>query len=668
MSLLGHRLVCPHTGQSLAPLSDDTLATSDGLRKYPVRLGVPIVRKGNTHDDGLPFNDLETLVARMQDPDWSIALIDQMGTHIKGLPLRSILASDTVATWQVLLPRSARGRVLYISALLGSEAIALGHWCREVVACDANLTHAALLAARVRQKHLDNVHVVCAGDTDTLPFPDGEFDSVILNGLDWFRDEPDLAAQTAFLCEARRVLKPGGHVWLGVENRWGLSSWIGKPDHYAAMAFFSFLPRSLGDWLAERCRGRRPRAHARGAAGYRRMLGDAGFTTARFHALLPHFRSISELVPLDRLMLPARAASHRSPGLRAKASRGRARLKRTRCLAPTFGIAAHTERSEESWIEALTCSLHQELEIDGPVRFPQLTLSGAASAGLILFLGDAFVLRLPFDPENADRVQRNYLGLEMARDRLRSALQINTPEPLMNTEFDGVPFTVEERIPGVLLSRLDPSRRPTEADRAFELLLAMQALPVERPPDQTALWRDTVATFERATVWAIDAEERKLAADFVAMAADLDASSIPLCLSHGDFHWRNMLVNDTDCGIGLFDWDRWSLAAPATHDFLHFVMIHRQLCGQLSWATAFSDWIAGAGANEQELRWTERFTERAGLVPGWRTPAATHYWSRNITEMAGTDYDLNRSWIRENFLDLLPRMHDLVRAALNATG
>ncbi|HJN66020.1 MAG TPA: hypothetical protein QF761_07445, partial [Pirellulales bacterium] len=75
-----------------------------------------------------------------------------------------------------------------------------------------------------------------------------------------------------------------------------------------------------------------------------------------------------------------------------------------------------------------------------------------------------------------------------------------------------------------------------------------------------------------------------------------------------------------------------------------------------------------AGANEQELRWTERFTERAGLVPGWRTPAATHYWSRNITEKAGTDYDLNRSWIRENFLDLLPRMHDLVRAALNATG
>jgi len=312
--------------------------------------------------------------------------------------------------------------------------------------------------------------------------------------------------------------------------------------------------------------------------------------------------------------------------------------------------------------------LHQELGIDGPVRFPQLTLSGAVSAGLILFLGDEFVLRLPFDPDNADRVQRNYLGLEMARDRLRSNLKINTPEPLMNTEFDGVPFTVEERIPGVLLSRLDPSRWPTEADRAFELLLAMQALPVERPPDQAAQWRDTVATFQRATVWAIDAEERKLAADFAAMAADLDASCIPLCLSHGDFHWRNMLVNDTDCGLGLFDWDRWSLAAPATLDFLHFVMVRRQLCGQLSWAAAFTDWIAGAGTNKQELRWTERFEESAGLVPGWRTPAVTYYWSQKISVVVGTDHDLNRSWIRENFLDLLPRMHDLVRAALNATA
>ena len=121
MSLVGHRLVCPRTGQALAPVSSDTLATPDGATTYPIRCGVPVVRKGNAYDGGPLFDGIETLVARMEGPDWSAALLDRLGTHIDGLPLRAVLASDTVAAWQAMLPRSARGRVLHISSLLGGE-------------------------------------------------------------------------------------------------------------------------------------------------------------------------------------------------------------------------------------------------------------------------------------------------------------------------------------------------------------------------------------------------------------------------------------------------------------------------------------------------------------------------------------------------------------------
>ena len=62
------------------------------------------------------------------------------------------------------------------------------------------------LAARARRLGLGNVHAVCTGDATPLPFPPATFDSVVLNGLDWFRPM-DRAAQLGFLREIRRLLK-----------------------------------------------------------------------------------------------------------------------------------------------------------------------------------------------------------------------------------------------------------------------------------------------------------------------------------------------------------------------------------------------------------------------------------------------------------------------------
>ena len=70
-----------------------------------------------------------------------------------------------------------------------------------------------------------------------LPFPDQSFDVVVSNHV--IEHVGDNAAQLRHLQEARRVLKPGGVVYLAVPNRWSLV------EPHFRLPFLSWLPSAL---------------------------------------------------------------------------------------------------------------------------------------------------------------------------------------------------------------------------------------------------------------------------------------------------------------------------------------------------------------------------------------------------------------------------------------
>jgi len=119
--------------------------------------------------------------------------------------------ANLLARW---LPPKRLGRLLKTDAF--DEAVGdglapqLAAGAATVIAVD--ISHVPLAAAVLKYEGL----IVAAADLRSLPFVDGSMDAVVsLSTLDHFRTLPELVAG---LREVRRVLTPGGHLFLTLDN------------------------------------------------------------------------------------------------------------------------------------------------------------------------------------------------------------------------------------------------------------------------------------------------------------------------------------------------------------------------------------------------------------------------------------------------------------------
>lgn len=107
----------------------------------------------------------------------------------------------------------------------------------------------------------DRIGLVCA-DGERLPFGDGSIDVLVFNHIYEHVVDPD-----AVVAELHRVLAPGGALYLGLGNKYGIVE-----PHYR-LPFLSYLPDQLADRYV-RATGRADRYHERfrTRAGLARML------------------------------------------------------------------------------------------------------------------------------------------------------------------------------------------------------------------------------------------------------------------------------------------------------------------------------------------------------------------------------------------------------------
>lgn len=105
----------------------------------------------------------------------------------------------------------------------------------------------------------------------SLPFPDARFDVVIYNHV--LEHVGDRAAQRDAIAEVRRVLRPGGVLYLAIPNRWTVI------EPHFRLPFLSWLPQAAADryvrWLS---RGTWYDCNPFGRAALLRSLHEAAFT------------------------------------------------------------------------------------------------------------------------------------------------------------------------------------------------------------------------------------------------------------------------------------------------------------------------------------------------------------------------------------------------------
>ena len=188
-----------------------------------------------------------------------------------------------------LLPESA-GIVLDVGCGLGTNTAAMARSATHVFALDRSPSRAALTAARVGAEGLDNVTVIHA-DATTLPVGDDVCDVVMMVGvLEWVGagDEAHRRRQRQVLDEVARVLKPGGRLLLGIENRWGIHYFGGAREEHTGLRYSSLLPRRVANSYSKLARGRPITTFTYSRRQLRRILSQSGFR-ARFCYPLPSY-------------------------------------------------------------------------------------------------------------------------------------------------------------------------------------------------------------------------------------------------------------------------------------------------------------------------------------------------------------------------------------------
>jgi 2-polyprenyl-3-methyl-5-hydroxy-6-metoxy-1,4-benzoquinol methylase len=225
-------LLCCPACQAELSAGDDDLACERCARVYPVVAGIPDLRLSyvdayvGREDDVAHARELEALFddrdfAGLLREHW--ALTGKPPELIERFVGGDLGASARCAGWVADIERE-RGRPftaddVFLEVGCGTAALAaaVAAHAGTVVATDLSMRWLVLAKKRLAEHAIENVQLVCCGAEDPC-FAAGAFDAV--GAADVIEHVP---RPEGLLAGARRVLRPGGMLFLTTPNRFSLS-------------------------------------------------------------------------------------------------------------------------------------------------------------------------------------------------------------------------------------------------------------------------------------------------------------------------------------------------------------------------------------------------------------------------------------------------------------
>ena len=208
------------------------------------------------------------------------------------------------ADWRFCLPVKKDWKALDIGAGLGANTFVLAKEVSEVVSMERSSLRAKFLDLRKKETKQENIKIITADALD-LPFRNDNFDLIAANGLfEWLgvteRFRFPKKAQEHFLKEVMRILKPGGYLYIGVENRFAASYLLGGVDH-SGLRYTSWMPRFMANFYTKLRTGKKYQTYTYSKHGYEKILKQTGFRNIKFYLPLPGYNSPKHIIVYEHL-------------------------------------------------------------------------------------------------------------------------------------------------------------------------------------------------------------------------------------------------------------------------------------------------------------------------------------------------------------------------------
>ena len=300
-------LACPHCDRSLP--HDGTFTCKECRYTWKEIDGIPAFAASDYYWGEIPEKEMVQLNELARKTGWKKALVEKVAKAYPGI--YDYMTDEARADFRFILPLLPHSKVLDVGAGFGTISFGLQPHCGWITAVELIAERAKFIETRRAQERLDNMEVAIASGL-ALPFAPETFDFIIVNGyLEWVglveQSENPRVLQKRFLEQLHRLLKPGGAVYIGIENRFGFDNFLGEKDH-SGLRYTSLMPRWMADlccryYLKQPYRVSRVynnyRTYTYGKVGYRKLLEESGFTGSQFFMPVPGYNRPVELVSLD---------------------------------------------------------------------------------------------------------------------------------------------------------------------------------------------------------------------------------------------------------------------------------------------------------------------------------------------------------------------------------
>jgi len=291
----------------ICPLcKDDLISDLDGYvcnncrKRWRFYDGVPDFSVRTGYWGEFPEEKMEKFINLCEEIGWMKALANFFA-HDRDY--YEYILDRNRANFHFLLSLDENSCILDAGAGWGTISFSLARFYKRVFAFDIVKQRVKFIDMQRRDLGVNNL-IPAIGHTNHLPFRDNYFDLVILNGvLEWIpyldkKKNPYIQQLTA-LKELRRVLKKGGKIYIGIENRWAFINFLGFKDTHSGLRFAPVLPRVIADIYSKIVKGEPFVEYTYTIFELKKILKKAGFKGIEFYAPLPTYRRFQWIIPVE---------------------------------------------------------------------------------------------------------------------------------------------------------------------------------------------------------------------------------------------------------------------------------------------------------------------------------------------------------------------------------